>query len=63
MSAPNSVHNTPVNSEHGDDYVEDPDLITRISKLDVSGPLHLHPNDFSALTLVSIKLKGIENYQ
>ncbi|GKD12828.1 ribonuclease H-like domain-containing protein [Tanacetum coccineum] len=30
MSAPNFVHNTPVNSEHGDDYVEDPDPITRI---------------------------------
>ncbi|GJY23400.1 ribonuclease H-like domain-containing protein [Tanacetum coccineum] len=63
MSAPNSVHNTPVNSEHGDDYVEDPDPITRISKLDVSDPLHLHPNDSSALTVVSIKLKGTENYQ
>nr|GEU46134.1 ribonuclease H-like domain-containing protein [Tanacetum cinerariifolium] len=32
MSAPNSVYNTPVNSEHGDDYVEDPDPITRIRK-------------------------------
>ncbi|GJU75889.1 ribonuclease H-like domain-containing protein [Tanacetum coccineum] len=63
MSAPNFVHNTSVNSEHGDDYVEDPDPITRISKLDVSDPLHLHPNDFSALTVVSIKLKGTENYQ
>ncbi|GJR94979.1 ribonuclease H-like domain-containing protein [Tanacetum coccineum] len=30
MSTPNSVHNTPVNSEHGDDYVEDPDPITRV---------------------------------
>ncbi|GKD01815.1 ribonuclease H-like domain-containing protein, partial [Tanacetum coccineum] len=63
MSAPNSVHNTSVNSEHGDEYVEDPDPITRISKLDVSDPLHLHPNDSFALTVVLIKLKGTENYQ
>ncbi|GJZ30369.1 ribonuclease H-like domain-containing protein [Tanacetum coccineum] len=63
MSTPNSVHNTPVNSEHGDDYVEDPDPITRVSKLDVSDPLHIHPNDSYALTVVSIKLKGTKNYQ
>ncbi|GJX13921.1 ribonuclease H-like domain-containing protein [Tanacetum coccineum] len=63
MSAPNSVHNTPINYEHGDDYVEDPDLVTRISMLDVSDPLYLHPNDSSALTVVLIKLKGTENYQ
>ncbi|GJU71555.1 ribonuclease H-like domain-containing protein [Tanacetum coccineum] len=63
MSIPNSLHNTPVNSEHGDDYIQDPNPITRISKLDVSGPLHLHPNDTTALTVVSIKLKGTENYQ
>nr|GEW29363.1 ribonuclease H-like domain-containing protein [Tanacetum cinerariifolium] len=59
MPAPNSVHNTHANSEHGDDYVEDLDLITRISKLDVSDPLHLHPNDSSSLTVVSIKLKEL----
>ncbi|GJX01023.1 hypothetical protein Tco_0184936 [Tanacetum coccineum] len=52
-----SVHN----SENGDDYVEDP--ITLISKLDISDLLYLHPNDFTALTVVSIKLKGTENYQ
>nr|GEU81909.1 retrovirus-related Pol polyprotein from transposon TNT 1-94 [Tanacetum cinerariifolium] len=63
MSTPNSVHNTLVNSEHEDDYVEDLDPITRTSKSDVSDPLHLHPNDSSALTMVSIKLKGTENYQ
>nr|GEY88009.1 putative Gag-polypeptide of LTR copia-type [Tanacetum cinerariifolium] len=63
MSTPNYVHNTPVNSEHEDDYVEDPDLITMISKLDVSDPLYLHPNDSSALIVVAIKLKGTENYQ
>ncbi|GJY31844.1 ribonuclease H-like domain-containing protein [Tanacetum coccineum] len=34
-----------------------------ISKLDISDPLHLHPNDTTALTVVSIKLKGTENYQ
>ncbi|GJV39977.1 ribonuclease H-like domain-containing protein [Tanacetum coccineum] len=37
--------------------------INRISKLDISNPLHLHPNDTFALTVVSIKLKGTENYQ
>nr|GEU99086.1 ribonuclease H-like domain-containing protein [Tanacetum cinerariifolium] len=44
-------------------YVQDPDLVTRISKLDISDPLHLHPNDTTALTVVLIKLKGTENYQ
>ncbi|GJY48666.1 ribonuclease H-like domain-containing protein [Tanacetum coccineum] len=39
------------------------DNITLISKLDASHPLHLHPNDFVALTVVSVKLKGTENYQ
>ncbi|GKA07061.1 putative reverse transcriptase domain-containing protein [Tanacetum coccineum] len=29
----------------------------------VSNPLHLHLNDYVALTVVSVKLKGIENYQ
>nr|GEW07422.1 hypothetical protein [Tanacetum cinerariifolium] len=32
------------------------------NKLDVSHPLHLDPNDSSTLTVVSIKLKRIENY-
>ncbi|GJX25295.1 putative RNA-directed DNA polymerase [Tanacetum coccineum] len=41
---------------------EAPDNVTLISKLDVSNPLHLHPNDSAALTVVSIKLKGTENY-
>ncbi|KAJ0801453.1 putative RNA-directed DNA polymerase [Helianthus annuus] len=35
---------------------------TLISKLDISDPLYLHPSDSSALTIVSIKLKGTENY-
>ncbi|PWA62550.1 ribonuclease H-like domain-containing protein [Artemisia annua] len=35
---------------------------TLISKLDLSHPLHLHPNDSASLTVVSIKLKGTENY-
>ncbi|GKA65393.1 ribonuclease H-like domain-containing protein [Tanacetum coccineum] len=52
-----SIHN----SDDGDDYLKDPD--TLISKLDMSDPLHLHPNDSTALTVVSIKLKGTENYQ
>nr|GEW17959.1 ribonuclease H-like domain-containing protein [Tanacetum cinerariifolium] len=39
------------------------DNVTIISKLDVSHRLHLHANDFVALTVVFIKLKGTENYQ
>ncbi|KAJ0675133.1 putative RNA-directed DNA polymerase [Helianthus annuus] len=35
---------------------------TLISKLDIGDPLYLHPSDSSSLTIVSIKLKGIENY-
>ncbi|GJR94953.1 ribonuclease H-like domain-containing protein [Tanacetum coccineum] len=60
MSVHNFEHNSPINSDHDDD-VHDP--VTRISKLDISDPLHLHPNDTTALTVVSIKLKGTENYQ
>ncbi|GJR94670.1 ribonuclease H-like domain-containing protein [Tanacetum coccineum] len=41
----------------------DVDNVTLISKLDVSHPLHLHPNDSVALTVVFVKLKGTENYQ
>ncbi|GKF02711.1 ribonuclease H-like domain-containing protein, partial [Tanacetum coccineum] len=67
MSGPNSVHNSIHNSihnsENGDAYIEDPDLVTMLSKLDIRDPLHLHPNDATALTVVSIKLKGTENYQ
>ncbi|GJV41976.1 ribonuclease H-like domain-containing protein [Tanacetum coccineum] len=44
-------------------HVEDPDPDTRISKLDISDPLYLHPNDTITLTVVSIKLKGTKNYQ
>ncbi|GJW35939.1 ribonuclease H-like domain-containing protein [Tanacetum coccineum] len=62
MFVHNSLHNSHVDSDHDDD-VQDPDPITRISKLDISDPLHLHPNDTTALTVVSIKLKGTENYQ
>ncbi|GJW18123.1 ribonuclease H-like domain-containing protein [Tanacetum coccineum] len=60
MSVHNSEHNSPINSDQDDDVH---DLVTRISKLDISDPLHLHPNDTTALTVVSIKLKGTENYQ
>ncbi|GJQ98098.1 ribonuclease H-like domain-containing protein [Tanacetum coccineum] len=52
-----SVHN----SENSNDDVAD--SVTLISKLDISDLLHLHPNDTIALTVVSIKLKGTENYQ
>ncbi|GKA01081.1 ribonuclease H-like domain-containing protein, partial [Tanacetum coccineum] len=39
-----------------------PMAIEVVCKLDVSYPLHLHPNDSSTLTVVSIKLKGTRNY-
>ncbi|XP_021985377.1 uncharacterized protein LOC110881416 [Helianthus annuus] len=35
---------------------------TLISKLDIGDPLYLHPSDSSSLTIVSIKLKGTDNY-
>ncbi|GJW76340.1 ribonuclease H-like domain-containing protein [Tanacetum coccineum] len=60
MSIYNFEHNSPFNFDHDDDIH---DSVTRISKLDISDPLHLHLNDTSALTIVSIKLKGTENYQ
>ncbi|GKB38215.1 ribonuclease H-like domain-containing protein, partial [Tanacetum coccineum] len=59
MSVHNSVHNTPHNS---DDEADPNQATTLISKLDLSHPLHLHPNDSTTLTIISIKLKGIENY-
>ncbi|GJX74983.1 ribonuclease H-like domain-containing protein [Tanacetum coccineum] len=34
-----------------------------IRKLDISDPLHLHPNDSAAFIVISVKLKGTENYQ
>ncbi|GKE44557.1 ribonuclease H-like domain-containing protein, partial [Tanacetum coccineum] len=37
--------------------------VTKIRKLDVSHPLHLHPNDSVALTVVFVKLKRTKNYQ
>ncbi|GKE00667.1 ribonuclease H-like domain-containing protein [Tanacetum coccineum] len=43
--------------------VGDDNNVTLISILYVSNPLHLHPNDSVALTIVSVKLKGTENYQ
>ncbi|GKB95907.1 ribonuclease H-like domain-containing protein [Tanacetum coccineum] len=47
-----------------DDFdARDDNNITLISKLDVSNPLHLHPNDVAALTVESVKLKGTGNYQ
>ncbi|GJR48204.1 ribonuclease H-like domain-containing protein [Tanacetum coccineum] len=55
------VHNSVHNFADGDNYIEDP--VTLISRLDISDPLHLHPNDFTALSVVSIKLKGTKNYQ
>ncbi|GJS98335.1 putative reverse transcriptase domain-containing protein [Tanacetum coccineum] len=53
-----------IKSLHGySDDGSDVDNVTLISKLDVSHPLHLHPNDSVALTVVSVKLKGTDNYQ
>nr|GEW66301.1 ribonuclease H-like domain-containing protein [Tanacetum cinerariifolium] len=48
MSVHSSEHNTPINSDHDDDIN---DSVTIISKLDISDPLHLHPNDTTALTM------------
>ncbi|GJT47164.1 ribonuclease H-like domain-containing protein [Tanacetum coccineum] len=55
-----SVHGD-IDNEFVNDFVDD--LVTLISRLDISNPLHLHPNDSTALTVVSIKLKGTKNYQ
>ncbi|GKE67091.1 ribonuclease H-like domain-containing protein [Tanacetum coccineum] len=60
MSIYNSEHNSPIKSDQDDD-VHNP--VTRISKLNISDPLHLHSNDTTALTVILIKLKGTENYQ
>ncbi|GJT89708.1 ribonuclease H-like domain-containing protein [Tanacetum coccineum] len=48
MPIHNSEHNSSNNSDHDDDIH---DSFTRISKLDISDPLHLHPNDTTALTV------------
>nr|GEX55889.1 ribonuclease H-like domain-containing protein [Tanacetum cinerariifolium] len=55
--APMSVHG------YTDDEFEPDPNITLISKINVTNPLHLHHNDSTAWTVVSIKLKGNENYQ
>ncbi|GJS70539.1 ribonuclease H-like domain-containing protein [Tanacetum coccineum] len=47
---------------HG--YTDDEyEPVTFISRLDVSNPFHLQPNDSAALTIINVKLKGTENYQ
>ncbi|GJY89910.1 ribonuclease H-like domain-containing protein [Tanacetum coccineum] len=53
MSVHNSEHNSPFHSDHDDDIH---DSVTRISKLDISDPLHLDPNDTTALTKERIRL-------
>nr|GEZ09862.1 putative Gag-polypeptide of LTR copia-type [Tanacetum cinerariifolium] len=63
MSGPKTMHNSVYNSRNGDDYIKGLDHVTLISKLDTSDPLHLHPNDTTVLTVVSIKLKGTKNPQ
>nr|GEX55542.1 ribonuclease H-like domain-containing protein [Tanacetum cinerariifolium] len=60
MSIHNTEHNSPLNSDHDDDIH---DSVNKISNLDISDPLHFHPNDNTALTVVSIKLNVTENYQ
>ncbi|GJS73439.1 ribonuclease H-like domain-containing protein [Tanacetum coccineum] len=60
MSVHNSVHNTLHNSD--DEADPNNQAVTLISKLDLSHPLHLHPNDSTTFTIVSIKIKGTENY-
>ncbi|GJZ14308.1 ribonuclease H-like domain-containing protein [Tanacetum coccineum] len=55
-----SVHRD-IDNEFVNDFVDDP--VTLISRLDISNPLHLHPNNSTTLTVVSIKLKGTKNYQ
>ncbi|GJU02373.1 ribonuclease H-like domain-containing protein [Tanacetum coccineum] len=60
MFVHNSVHDY---VHYSDDDEADPNpAVTLISKLDLSHPLHLHPNDSYTLTFVSIKLKGTKNY-
>src|ERR1044071_5921247 len=36
---------------------------TLISKLDIGDPLYIHPSDTSTLTIISLKIKGTENYK
>ncbi|XP_076901892.1 uncharacterized protein LOC143556468 [Bidens hawaiensis] len=36
---------------------------TLISKLEASDPLYLHPSDSCTLSIINVKLKGIENYR
>ncbi|GJZ13824.1 ribonuclease H-like domain-containing protein [Tanacetum coccineum] len=48
---------------YSDDEILVYDSVTLISRLDVRNPLHLYPNDYAALTVISMKLKGTENYQ
>ncbi|KAJ0717604.1 putative transcription factor interactor and regulator CCHC(Zn) family [Helianthus annuus] len=52
----------PVVTSGGDTGPSNPPPETLVSKLDASDPLYLHPSDSSNLTIVSIKLKGVENY-
>ncbi|XP_071704792.1 uncharacterized protein [Rutidosis leptorrhynchoides] len=40
----------------------DETALTLINKLDFSDPLYLHPSDTTGTPLVSVKLKGTENY-
>ncbi|GKG11567.1 hypothetical protein Tco_0342967, partial [Tanacetum coccineum] len=62
MSAHNSVHDSvPYFVHNSDDEFDANPAVTLISKLDLTHPLYLNPNDSSTLTVISIKLKGTEN--
>ncbi|KAK9064691.1 hypothetical protein SSX86_016073 [Deinandra increscens subsp. villosa] len=43
--------------------LEEGDVRDQVSKIDAGDPLYLHPSDSSVLTIISIKLKGTENYR
>ncbi|GJV64900.1 ribonuclease H-like domain-containing protein [Tanacetum coccineum] len=66
MSIHNSVHYAPPHIHNSlrnsDDEADLNNAFIFISKLGLSHPLHLHPNDSSTLTIVSIKFKSTENY-
>ncbi|GKB47607.1 putative RNA-directed DNA polymerase [Tanacetum coccineum] len=59
------LYSSPLQIVHGEyqfDNDSDDNNVTLISKLDMSSPLHLHPNDSATLTVVLKTLKGLENY-
>ncbi|XP_071738729.1 uncharacterized protein [Rutidosis leptorrhynchoides] len=45
-----------------DDDVDGDTYVTLVTKLDFGDPLYLHASDTTGIALVSLKLKGTENY-